>query len=271
MGRLLAEEVRKHLPNNQPVVVINRPGAAQVVAQTELLRSRPDGYRIIMIGATGLTVQPHFGIAPFTHDSFTPIMRVAEQIHVFAVRADAPWRTFAELVEFARKNPRAIAYGSMGAGTTGHLAAEYWSRDLGFQMIHVPFSGSAEAMSALLGGHVDAAVMSGLAFDRTRIRLLVNQGTKKTSGVRDVPTFQELGHDYNFGPRFGLLAPPGTPPEVVAVIHDAFKKALENPAVVDRLDRMNIVPAYMSGEVWQNEISREFEINRGIMRKAGII
>jgi tripartite-type tricarboxylate transporter receptor subunit TctC len=268
---LLAGKAREHLPNNQPIVVINRPGAAQVVALTELLRARPDGYKIMLAGSPGLTIQPHFGIAPFTHDSFQPIMQTNEMIHIFAVRTDAPWRTFEEFIAYARKNPRTIAFASPGAGTNGHLGPSLWSKELGIEMIHVPFDGSTAAQSALIGGHVDAASMAGLAFDRTRIRPLVNQGIKKTSGLRDIPTFQELGYDFNFAPNFGLLAPKGTPPEIVAVIHDAFKKALEDPEVIQQLDRLSNVSAYLSGETWQRRISGEFELNRGIMRAAGII
>jgi tripartite-type tricarboxylate transporter receptor subunit TctC len=187
------------------------------------------------------------------------------------VRADSPLRTFAEFVDYARKNPGKIAYSSPGAGSLPHLTLEYLSKELGFRLTHVPFISSAEAHTGLLGGHVDASGNLVLGeLDRTRLRVLAILGEARTPDLRDIPTLRELGYR-SFPASKGVVAPPGTPVDVVAVLHDAFKKGIEDPETVRMLERVSAVPFYGDGETQQKEFTEFFHLYGRIMRAAGMI
>jgi tripartite-type tricarboxylate transporter receptor subunit TctC len=270
IARAVIAGAQKHI--KQPLIPVNRPGAGGMVGAEHVMRQRPDGYSILFSPLSTIAAQPHFGVARYTHNTFQPVIRTSEGVHVFVVRADAPWKTFAEFVDYARKNPGKIAYGSPGAGTTSHLSTEFMARELGFRLTHVPFPGGAEATTAMLGGHVDAVGSLAVGeIDRTRIRVLVIKGELKTPALRDVPTLRELGYNFSFPVTNGIVAPAGTPAEVVAVLHDAFKKAIEDPDVIRMLNRVSAVPSYGSAETQQREFTEFFHRFGRIMRQAGII
>jgi len=270
IARAVIAGAQKHL--DQPLRPINRPGAGALVGAEFVLRARPDGYTILFATSGTIASIPHFGVARYTHDTFQPVIRTSEGMHILAVRADAPWQTFGEFVDYARRNPGKIAYGSPGVGTSSHLALEFIAREFGSSLTHVPFPGGAEATTALLGGHVDAVgSLAAGEVDRTRIRVLAILGDMKTPALRDVPALREMGYDFSFPVTSGVVAPPGTPPEMVAVLHDAFKKGIADPDVVRKLERVSAVPNYGDGATQQKEFTEFFHLFGKILSDAGII
>jgi tripartite-type tricarboxylate transporter receptor subunit TctC len=269
-ARAIISGAQKHL--GQPLVPVNRPGAGGMVGAEVVLGSKPDGYTILFAALSTIAIQPHFGVARYTHNTFQPVIRLAESTHVFKVRADAPWKTFAEFVAYAERNPGKFTYSTPGPGTTSHLAGESIAAEFGLRLKHVPFATAGEALVAMLGGHVDAAVMLTVGpIDPTRIRVLAVMGDVMPAALRDVPTVRELGSRYSFPVTIGVVVPPGTPLEVVAILYDAFKKGIEDPDSIQMMEKVGSVPRYGDGATQQEEFTFFFHHYGRVMREAGLV
>jgi tripartite-type tricarboxylate transporter receptor subunit TctC len=248
--RTLAEIAGKHL--GQSVIVQNQPGGGGTTGPGNMaLNAKPDGYTIAQF-PMGMLRIPHMQKTlwnPLTDFSF--ILGVSGYTFGFVVRTDSPHKTFTEYVEAARKTPGQIDYGSTGIGTSPHLLLEELSANTKVQFNHVPFKGNADLMQALLGGHVMAASdASGWDkfVDAGQMRLLVTFGDKRTKRWPAVPTAKELGYNVVGNSPYGLVGPKGMGAAVVKTLHDAFKKAMDDPKHIELLDQLNQDPWYRSGE-----------------------
>jgi tripartite-type tricarboxylate transporter receptor subunit TctC len=248
--RTLAEIAGKHL--GQTVIVQNQPGGGGTTGPGNMaLNAKPDGYTIAQF-PMGMLRIPHMQKTlwnPLTDFSF--ILGVSGYTFGFAVKTDAPHKSFSEYVEAARKTPGQIDYGSTGIGTSPHLLLEELSANTKVQFNHVPFKGNADLMQALLGGHVMAASdASGWDkfVDAGQMRLLVTFGEKRTKRWPAVPTAKELGYNVVGNSPYGLVGPKGMDAAVVKTLHDAFKKAMDDPKHIELLDQLNQDAWYRSGE-----------------------
>jgi tripartite-type tricarboxylate transporter receptor subunit TctC len=228
-----------------PVPVVNKTGAAGAVGMQFVATSKPDGYTLLL-ALSSISIIPEadklFGRPPaFTVDQFAPIALVSADPTILVVPADKPWKTAAEFIEDAKKRPGQISYSSSGVYGTLHMAMELLSSAAGVKLRHVPYAGGAPALTAVLGGHVDA-LASGPAvvlphIKAGKLRALAGWGDKRVAAVPEAPTFRELGYP---GAEFyiwaGVFAPKGTPEPVLgklrgtlrAVVDDAeFKAAME--------------------------------------------
>ena len=164
---------------------------------------------------------------------FTFIVGVSGYTFGFTVRTDSPYKTFNDYIEAARKNPGKIDYGSTGAGSSPHLLMEEVATNAKVQLNHVPFKGNADLQSALLGGHV-MAQSDATGWDKFvesgQMRLLVTFGEKRTKRWPNVPTAKELGYGVVSQSPYGIVGPKGMDPAVVKTLHDAFKKAMDDPS-----------------------------------------
>ncbi|HEX2542759.1 MAG TPA: tripartite tricarboxylate transporter substrate binding protein [Caldimonas sp.] len=256
--RTLAELAGKHL--GQPVIVENKPGAGGTLGpSTMATTAKPDGYTIAQY-PMGMLRVPHMQkVAWDPIKDFTFIIGVSGYTFGFTVRADSPYKTFNEYIEAARKAPGKIDYGSTGVGTSPHLLLEELAGNAKVQLVHVPFKGNADLQQALLGGHVMAqsdATGWDKFVDGGQMRLLVTFGDKRTKRWPNVPTAQELGYNVVSTSPYGLVGPKGMDPAVVRTLHDAFKKAMEEPRHVELLDQLNQDAWYRSGadyEKWARE------------------
>ncbi|WP_164553250.1 Bug family tripartite tricarboxylate transporter substrate binding protein [Brevibacillus marinus] len=274
-ARILANAVSKHLPNGQSMVVSNKPGGAATIGMTEVFKAKPDGYTIGMTTTGATSIQPHYGKSPYTHDSFQAVIRVLSVPQVLVVRTDAPWKTFEEWLEYVKANPDKFTYGTAGAGHTAHIAMEALNMAAGIKTKHVPFDGAGPAVTALVGGHVEGAVVqvqeAKAQIDAGKIRALVNVGSNKIESYKDVPLATEKGYDVQVDVYTGVLAPKDTPPEIVSILHDAFKKALEEPEVIEQFKKIGVEPAYAGPEEFQKDITDSFNRNGEIMKKVGLL
>ncbi|MEW5863897.1 MAG: tripartite tricarboxylate transporter substrate binding protein [Pseudomonadota bacterium] len=270
-GRALAEATSKYL--GQPVVVENRPGATGTLGAAALVNARPDGYTLSMIPVTVFRL-PHMENVAFDPvKDIRYVIGVSGYVFAVVVRADAPWKTMADLVAYAKANPERINYGSHGIGSTVHLAMEELSAAQGVKLTHVPYKGSADMMTALLGGHIHVAVDSTGAVPHVsagKARVLAVFTEKRVPFWPDVPTLAELGYGIVSTSPYGIGAPAATPPEVVKILHDAFKKGLEDPIHLKTLEKFNQPLWYKSSEQYAQWAREQFERERRLVERLGL-
>jgi len=243
--RALAASTSKYL--GKAVVVVNKAGGGGAVGFTEAAQSRPDGYTLVT-AITPLTILPHQVKTAFTYKDFEPIINVVEDPAMFQVRADSPWKTLPEFLDYARKNPGMITVGNSGAGGGVHLIALAFEKSAGVKFNHIPFAGGGPSVTALLGGHIHAVSVSppeGIAHVKAgKLRIIALFSAKRMEAFPDVPTVREQGVNFVMGQWRGLAAPKGTPTDVIKKLHDAFKQGMEDPAFVKNAADMTVQLAY---------------------------
>ncbi len=270
--RGLAEIASRHL--GQPIVVNNQPGGGGTTGPGNMaLNAKPDGYTIAQF-PMGMLRIPHMQKTQWHPlNDFTFILGVSGYTFGFVVRNDSPYKTFNEYVDAARKAPGQIDYGSTGQGTSPHLLLEELSGNAKVQFNHVPFKGNADLMQALLGGHVKAASdASGWDkfVDGGQMRLLVTFGDKRTKRWPNVPTAKELGYNVVGNSPYGLVGPKGMDPAVVKTLHDAFKKAIDDPKHLELLDQLNQDVWYRTGDEYAAWARETFAKDKALIEKLGL-
>jgi tripartite-type tricarboxylate transporter receptor subunit TctC len=247
--RLLGSKTEKFL--GQPFIMTNNGGGGGSVAMAILAKEKPDGNYLAGCSSTSLIRIPQFRTVPYTHEDFVPIMHFGAPPSGLVVRADSPWKTLKEFVEYAKKNPGKVTYSSMGIGSPMHLAMEFIAKQEGIEWTHVPYPGSGPAFIALLGGHVTAQSGSSESFPHVRegtIRLLATHHEKRWKSFPDVPTLRELGYDFINESVFMFAAPKGTPLSVVRKLDEAFRKGMENPEFIKTMEKLEIEISYRDSE-----------------------
>jgi tripartite-type tricarboxylate transporter receptor subunit TctC len=270
--RALAEIASKHL--GQPIVIENRPGAGGTLGPSTMAQTaKPDGYTIAQF-PLGLLRMPHMQKTnwdPLT--DFTYIIGVSGYTFGLTVKADSPYKTFKDYIEAARKQPGAINYGSTGTGSSPHLLMEELAGNAKVQLVHVPFKGNADLQAALLGGHVMAqSDASGWDkyVDGGQMRLLVTFGEQRTQRWPEVPTAQELGYGVVSTSPYGLAGPKGMDPAVVKTLHDAFKKAMEDPKHIEVLGQLNQAAWYRNGDDYRKWAAETYAKDKALIERLGL-
>ena len=269
--RAFAESASRQL--GVSIVVDNRPGAGGTMGATAMVNARPDGYLITQL-PLGIYRLPHMQKMVFDPvKDITHIVCLTGYTFGLASTIDAPFKTLKEMVAYAKANPGKLEYGSTGIGTTPHLAIEEFCMKAGIELNHIPYKGTAELMQAILGGHV--RMISGTtefapAVREGRLRVLATLGQKRTKGFPDVPTVKESGWDTVTESPFGIGGPRGMDPHVVRVLHDAFKKTLDDAKVQELLDRLYQPIIYMNSEDYSRYAVRTFEAERATIERLGL-
>jgi tripartite-type tricarboxylate transporter receptor subunit TctC len=270
--RVYAESTKKYL--GQPVIIENKPGGAGTVGPAAMAATaKPDGYTVAQISVTLFRYQHMMKVDYDSLKDFTYILGLSGYTFGVVVKSDAPWKTFDELIAYAKDNPGKITYGSPGAGTTQNITMERISKDRGIKWIHVPMKGTGENMPALLGGHINVAADStGFApyVDSGQMRLLVTFGEKRTKKWPQVPTLKELGYGIVVESPFGLAGPKGMDLKVVKILHDVFKKGLEDPETLKILEKLDMLYAYKNTEDYVKQVKELFEEERILVEKLGL-
>jgi tripartite-type tricarboxylate transporter receptor subunit TctC len=269
--RKLGEVTARHL--GQPLVIENKPGGSGMNGPATMAKTaRPDGYTISQLAISAFRV-PHMQKVDWDPISdFTYIIGLAGYTFGVVVRADSPFKTFNDLLTYARANPGKLSYATPGTGTSLHLAMEEVGAKAGVQFLHVPFKGYADGAIALMGGHVMVQVDStGWAkqVDSGAQRLLATLGDKRTRW--GAPTVKELGVDTVSNSPFGLVGPKGMPREVVKVLHDAFKKSLDDPEYLKVLAQLDQPAWYMSSEDYAQWAVGMLKAERATIERVGLL
>lgn len=246
LARALARSGQEHL--GVPVVVDNRPGGSGAVGLGEVLTSRADGYTLAILPVE-LAFLSQTGIYPFSFDNFTKIMNLNTDPAALTVKAGR-FSDVEEFISYARANPGALKVGHSGTGLLWHLAAGTLALEADIELVYVPFDGAAPAQAALIGGHIDAITVSGAEVSAQvragELQVLAIMGEQRLEVFPDVPTMRELGIDVNINTFRGLGGPRDIPADRVAILHDAFKKMMEEPEFVATLENMGLGIDYRS-------------------------
>ncbi len=270
--RLIAELASAHL--GQPIVVENKPGAGGTLAPGSMARSAaPDGYTIAQY-PLGMLRYPHMQKVNWHPvDDFTFICGLSGYTFGFVVKADSPFKTFDEYVAAARAQPGKVDFGSAGLGTSPHLLMEEVAAAAKVQLNHVPFKGSAALLQAVLGGHVmgasDATSWDKLV-DAGQMRLLVTFGENPTKRWPTAPTARSLGYDIASNSPYGIAGPKGMEPAVVQALHDAFKKAVEDPKNQAFMDQMSQEAWYRSGNDYRQWATQTYAKEKALIDRLGL-
>jgi len=269
--RAFAESAGKAM--GATIVVENRPGAGGTLGASAMVSATPDGYTLTQL-PLGIYRLPHMQAMNFDPvRDLTHIVCLTGYTFGIACTADAPFKTLKEMVAYAKANPGKLEYGHTGTGTTPHLAIEEFSDKAGIRLNPIPFKGSAEIMQAILGGHI--RVMSGTTefaphVQSGKLRLLATLGSQRNKAFADVPTVKESGWDTITESPFGIGGPRGMDPAIVKVLHDAFKKTLEDPAVLATLDKFYQPVIYMNSADYQAYGERTFKAEKATIERLGL-
>lgn len=270
--RTLADIAGKLLGQN--IIVQNQPGAGGTLGPGMMASTaRPDGYTIAQF-PMGMLRLPHMQKVNWHPiNDFTFIMGISGYTFGFTVRADSPFKTFNDYIEAARREPGKIDYGSTGIGTSPHLLMEELADNAKVRLNHIPFKGNADLQQALLGGHVMAqsdATGWDKFVDNGQMRLLVTFGERRTKRWPNVPTAKDLGYGVVSSSPYGLVGPKGMDPAIVKTLHDAFKKAMDDPRHVELLDQLNQEAWYRSGDDYAAWARETFVKDKALIERLGL-
>ncbi len=248
----------------QPIVVENMAGASGTKSLAVLTNANPDGYYIGFVTTNTITERPH--VMEVQYDpikGFTPIMLFGWYTYGFVVRADAPWKTFKEFVDYAKANPGKIKYGNTGAKSTTHIIAERFQSVVpGLKMVAVPFTSVGQSITALLGKDVDC-VFGSPEFkpfvEAKQVRMLAAVNSKRWTSFPDVPTLMELGYPVAAEGGLGMIGPPNLPAPITIKLQDTFHEAMKDRDFLETMKNMELIPDYLSGADFGKFLKNKYE------------
>jgi tripartite-type tricarboxylate transporter receptor subunit TctC len=270
--RALAAATEKHL--GQSIVIENRPGAGGTIGPANMAaNAKPDGYTISQLPITVFRM-PFIQKTSFDPaKDFTYIIHLTGYTFGVVVKADAPWKTFQELLDDAKANPGKINYGTPGAGTSLHITMEQIAKQKGLKWTQVPFKGQADSLNALLGGHIhvqaDSTGWAG-AVNGGQARLLVTWGAARTKNWPNVPTLKEVGVDMISNSPFGIGGPKGMDPAVVKILHDAFKKGMEEPIYREAMAKLDQEDYYFGTADYEKYATQQIKEQKELVEALGL-
>ncbi len=247
-ARHLADGMSKVL--GVPVPVVNRTGGGGAIGYNHVSQQKPDGHAIVW-NSNSISTNFHSGVLSFDYKAFDPVARVSVETPAIAVRADSPWKTLGELIEYAKANPGKVRIGNSGAGSHTHFSSSALFATGGAKVIDVPFS-EGQAVVNLLGSRIEGVVQLPAALvpqvKSGDLRVLAVLGSKRDPIFPTVATARELGFDVSLDMWRGIAAPKGTPKPVIAKLQDAIKRTVDSQAFKDAGKTVGFMPAYLSAD-----------------------
>jgi tripartite-type tricarboxylate transporter receptor subunit TctC len=274
-GRTIGEAMSKLL--KVPVVAVNKPGAGGTLGTDSAIKAPKDGYTILITNNASLVFNRILTPETVPYDPFKDLTALGMAVRtpiILAVHKDAPFKDFAEMVAYAKKNPGNVRVGTVGPGSVGHFTVEIISSLTGAELTMIPFKGAGPAVTAALGGHIEgAAAAQGVVAEHLKagtMRGIV--ASSKMPEFPQIPTLAQLGYKQNLlGVWSAFFAPPGVPVEVSKTLIGALEKAVKDPAVASRLAGLGMVADYESPDKLHAEIRDEYHTVEQIAKKAGLI
>jgi len=275
VGRPLAAVMEKSL--KQPVIMVGKTGAGGAVGFAYAAKAPADGYTILM-GLSSISIFPvsdriNGKMPPYELKELAPIALVTADPTVLVVRTDGPYRSVKDFVDAAKASPGKINYSSSGVYGTLHVAMEIFANAAGIQLFHVPYQGGGPAVTALLGGQVQALASGPAAaigqIKAGKMRALASWGSERLPLMPDIPTFKELGYDAEFYIWSGVFVPAGTPPSIVAVLRNAVREAANSPEFKNAMEKVSTPVAYLDAPEFQKYWDKDAARLKSALEKIG--
>ncbi len=273
-ARLLADRLSQVL--GQPVVIDYKAGAGGTVGAEFVAKSAPDGYTLLMANTGTMVINPavYTKLGYQTLRDFAPVARTAQQPLALVVNPNVPAKTVQELVALAKAKPGQLNYGSAGNGGISHLVPEMFKTATGVFIVHIPYRGSAPAFTDLLGGQVQVMAESipqaAQYVKQGKLRALAVTGRERNAALPDTPTFAEAGiKGLEVVGFYGVLAPAGTPKDVVAKLSDAFRQTLETPDIRTRMVQQGADPAFLPADAFAGYLAAQMPVWAKAVKDSG--
>lgn len=271
VGRALANGAEKHL--GQPVVVENKSGGAGVVGAQYMLSKPADGYTLGITSTNPFVISYLNGtLNAHPANDFNHIMRVCGYLFAIAVRADSPWKTIQEFVQYCKANPGKVSYSSSGVGSTGNLNMEEFALLAGIQVTHIPYKSGNESNTALLGGHIDALSDAAWAplTQAGKFRVLLIYANERSPRYPQVPVPKDVVSGHVQPGYLLLFASKDVPKPMIKKLHDTFKMAMNEPEYKAVLDKFNLEPLYLNSDDCKKAVSDVMEPMGKLVNKLGL-
>jgi|JRYH01.1.fsa_nt_gb tripartite-type tricarboxylate transporter receptor subunit TctC len=275
VGRPVADALGRYL--GQSVVVENKSGAGGGIGMAHAAKSTPDGYTLLL-ALSSITIIPEadkiLNRSPmYQLNQLVPIARFTADPTVLAVRADSPWKTYADFIAHAKAKPGAITFGSSGNYGTMHVPMEMLKQATGTFMVHVPYTGAGPAIVGLLGEQVDALATGPATVVQHvkagKLRVLAHWGTGRLAALPDVPSLTELGAKVTFSQWAGLFAPAGTPEPVIAKLREASRKAATDEKVIRTIGAAGTPIQYLDAPEFAKFVAEDAKVMAGVVQRIG--
>ena len=274
LARAVGDEMAREL--GQPFVIENKPGAGGLVGTELVAAAPPDGYTLVMVSPSH-TINPLLHANRKTYDplkGFEMVTVAANTHQVIVAHPSVPAKSLKELIDYAKKNPGKLNYGSAGTGSATHLNMELFKTMAGIDVVHVPYKGSTQARQDVLSGQVQMAVDGLLPLQPLikdgRLVPIALTSSKRAQSNPEIPTIGELVPGYASDTWYGILAPAGTPKDVIAKLHAAAVKALNSPALKDRFQKLGAETVGNTPEEFRAMLVREQQTWARVMKDAGV-
>ena len=274
-ARALGEEISKLLKT--PVLTVNRPGAGGAIGASSVVQAKKDGHTILFAQNSALTFRAVLDPQAVTYDALrdlVPLGIASRTPSILVVRSDAPYKTLAELIDYAKKNPGKVRIGHPGSGSVGDFCVQLINALTGVDLVPVPYTGAAPSVTALHGGHIEGVVLA-LGALSAHVKSGAFRGLVASSRFpefADIPTMRELGYKEElFGIWFSFLAPAGIPEDARKSLVGAIEQAVKTPAIAARLLPLGILQSYATPEQMTTEIREEFKRVSDLAKKTGLV
>ncbi|HSH91864.1 MAG TPA: tripartite tricarboxylate transporter substrate binding protein, partial [Ramlibacter sp.] len=244
------------------VTVEFKPGAGATIATGQVARAKPDGYTLSLFASSPFFGAPHLQKVPYdVNKDFTYITTYVAISNAVYVKSDSPHKTIKDIMAYAKANPGKLRWGTATTRSTAEISTNAALRHEGVTATLVPFGGGSEAITALLGGHIDMAVSSdyGPQLDAGNVRLVAETGSAKVPNMPQVPTYKELGYPVSVTTTYGLFGPAGLPPDVIAWWDSLIKEMMETPAYHAAVKKMRFTPYYENSATFTRSVADGYQ------------
>jgi tripartite-type tricarboxylate transporter receptor subunit TctC len=271
-SRLISKEAEKTL--GKPIIVVNKPGGSHVIGAATIARAKPDGYTIGYVTPSALFTVPFIEKVNFDPvKDLQAIMQYSETRFGVITNPDAPFKTFRELIEYSRRNPGKVTYGTGGTNSIANINIEKIAREEGVHFIHIPFKGGTDYQTALLGGHVmfAAGEISAPMIEAGKIRLLLLFTEKKLPEYPQVPILKDLGYKTSYPTLIGVMGPKGMPEGILKKLEDAYTAASKQPNVVKGLKELQLGMVYRNSKELTEYVVYHYELYGQLLKEMNVI
>ncbi|HUL22030.1 MAG TPA: tripartite tricarboxylate transporter substrate binding protein [Thermodesulfobacteriota bacterium] len=273
-ARSAAEELAKILKT--PIIALNKPGGGSIVGTEFAVKSKKDGYTLLYALSSGLIYNPAINPDSVPYDPIHDLEPLGMHVNfptVISVKADSPWKHFSEIIEYAQKNPGKFRCGTLGVGSINHFQLEIIKSLTNTDITMVPFKGASPAVTALLGGHIEAAfvavVLSEPHYQSGKLRGILLDF--KVAALPDIPTLREFGYSQDLPVSFfGFFAPAGIPEEAKKALVPAIEKAIKTPELMTKLQNLWYITNYKSPVELRQILTENYERAKSIAKKMGV-